>query len=202
MTELPPKLSPSDPSDVTGISPDVLHEDMDESPESTSKTGVVTATHEKTPVQTGETDAKEVPPHAEPMQPTDDKSDHGDAPDVPKPALSLAQLAQSGVKKFPEADIPKYLYFQGTKQYEAARLIVFEGLDDVEVISRRSGVVKRTVNNVKGDIRRVATEMMSARGMKVPAVQSPRDSRDVNDPRDTRDSDDNRNSAVNNPPYS
>ena len=116
------------------------------------------------PSPEGQGNASDVTP-----APSDEQGKGSDVTPAPqKPALSLTQLAQAGVKPLPttEADIPEYLYTPSSKQYEAAKIIVFEGIQDPDAIMNRTGLSKRTVSNVQGAVRRVAMKMMAARERK------------------------------------
>ena len=88
-----------------------------------------------------------------------------DVPEQPKSALSLDQLMTTGAKKTPTTveEIPDYLYTQGSKQHAAARIIVFEGIEDNKRIGDHVGLAPKTISNVRSAIRKVAKEMFDAR---------------------------------------
>ena len=99
--DLPPKLereTSDDSSDLTKTSsatpptPDELQ-----------------VTHEQQGKTTGKPDDKQVTPSDEQVKSSDDTKTSSAAP---KPALSLTQLAQAGIKPLPkkEAEIPEHLY--------------------------------------------------------------------------------------------
>ena len=113
---------------------------------------------------------------------SDDASVRHETPsEPPKPALSLDQLTTSGEKQPPKtaAEIPEYLYAPGTKRYEAARIIIFEGIEDNKLIAERSGVTERMVRNVRSEIRRVAKQMADVREAGEKSVTQMRDAGDV-----------------------
>jgi hypothetical protein len=85
---------------------------------------------------------------------------------TPQSAFSVDQLVQEETKKFPTdlSQVPASLYEPGTKWYDAAKLIIFEGLKDFEAIAARAGLTVKTVKNVWRAITKLATEMQRVRG--------------------------------------
>jgi len=80
-------------------------------------------------------------------------------------ASSVEQLMVSGEKPLPEsvAEIPEYIYSPTSKSYEIARIIVFEGIEDNELIAGRLGIKPKSVANVRSAVRKVSKEMVDAR---------------------------------------
>ena len=62
------------------------------------------------------------------------------------------------------AEIPDFLYKRGTKSFDVAYTVIFQGANDPKEISKRIGVNVKTVYNVKAKIKQVIDKMNAARG--------------------------------------
>ena len=164
--EIPPKIprdsyKPSEGASQTTVqtgekdgTPDKLLQDSQVIPKESTETG------EKTPEKDG--------------TPENLPQDSHKPPEKAKAVLSMDQLMMLGAKKFmmlgakklPSMleEIPDYLYKPGTKRYEIAKLIIFEGIQDPSTLAERTNSSEKTVYNVRSDIKKVVGEVMQSQG--------------------------------------